>query len=124
MSDNSTTASEQMDSGYLFRTPSELSAAHASVVDSVYRTADDEQVVNTALVVFLIAITANCLQVKLEWRISRARFVVDLGDAHFEARTDGQLRAKDSDTIYAIIEVKPFVRSEKSNAIHIQEEPR
>lgn len=111
-----------MESCYLFGSLSAMSGENASAAAIIFRSTEDEQIVNGALVSFLAAVTANCPNFHLEWRISRARiFVVRLGDARFEARTDGRLRDRVSNRIYGILEVKPFLRSKNRDAIEIQE---
>jgi len=71
-----------MQSSYLFGNLSAMSGENASAAAIIFRSTEDEQIVNVALVSFLAAVivTANCpsaYQGRDLW----------LGDAHFEART-------------------------------------
>lgn len=81
----------------------------------------DEQIVNTALVVFLNALTIhfdNCHT--CDWTMHRKGFIAKFEEARFEARTDGYLD-DGNENAYALIEVKPVVRSSKQSLIQMQE---
>ena len=81
--------------------------------------AEDEQIVNTALILLLISITKYHPQIKrtgLEWTLKRKVF--KFGPS--EARTDGFLCDAQGKT-RAILEVKPFVRRTDFRSIQMQE---
>jgi len=80
--------------------------------------AKDEQIVNTALLNFLTALTFWVPQVKATWTLHRAAFKIE---GFFEARIDGYLEHIDGDTPLVIIEVKACVRSSSRNQIQMQE---
>lgn len=81
---------------------------------------EDEQIVNTALVMFLRALTMH-FKVQAHWSLKRQRFVFgEKGDKVFEARVDGCLRSS-RNQVKAIIEVKPFLREADPKAIRMQE---
>lgn len=72
---------------------------------------EDEQIVNTALILLLNALTLHCDLVQGEWSLYRQPFVVKkANDKVYEARVDGLLRINQKNT-RAIIEVKPFIRN-------------
>ena len=80
--------------------------------------AEDEQIVNVALVLWLQTLTMFHSDVQaegLKWSIKRLK----LNFGRWEARTDGCLRRKRE--IMAILEVKPFVRENYAPQIQIQE---
>ncbi|KAH7267518.1 uncharacterized protein BKA55DRAFT_589900 [Fusarium redolens] len=80
-----------------------------------YQSIEDEQIVNTALILFLNALTLHCDSVQGAWTLYRKPFVVKASATKvYEARVDGLLRVKDRTC--AIVEVKPFIRygSEKN----------
>ena len=88
---------------------------------------EDEQVVNTALIDFLMAVTVKDMR-RLEWSLFRRGF--RLGEdtkVGYVARVDGVLRRRNvtQDSIdlgaLAIIEVKPFIRSINEDKIRLQE---
>jgi hypothetical protein len=91
----------------------------------------DEQVVNAALVDFLIALTIDHTDLEeMNWAADRHAFVVKNRRSGrlakvYEARVDGVLcrgeYLKDDAEILVIMEVKPFCRSEKLDAIRMQE---
>lgn len=80
---------------------------------------EDEQIVNTALVLFLNAIFIHCAKIKADWSLYRRSFTArDRGNQKtYEARVDGVLQHHQRDSqgdnpTLAIIEVKPFQRKE------------
>jgi len=82
--------------------------------------AKDEQIVNTALVIFLNAITVlhpsfSKPSSNVEWTMKR----IQITFGKWVARTDGYLRC--GDRIKAILEVKPFVRRKDTDGIQKQE---
>lgn len=80
--------------------------------------AEDEQIVNVALVLWLQTLPMFHPLIQgedLRWSLKRLKF----GFRDWEARTDGCLRR--GDEIKAIIEVKPYVRSYFSTKIQKQE---
>ncbi|GAB1192709.1 hypothetical protein APSETT444_001904 [Aspergillus pseudonomiae] len=96
-----------------------ISPAPKELVNILYPPSKDEQIVNTALVVFLNALTMR-FNLSSSWTMHRIALTAAFKDAQFEARTDGYLddsRGKPS----VLIEVKPVSRSTKQAAIQIQE---
>ncbi|MCJ1249917.1 hypothetical protein MMC30_007143 [Trapelia coarctata] len=82
---------------------------------------EDEQTVNSALVMFLKAVTMH-FHVQAHWSLHRQRFVFGERSAKiFEARVDGYLRSGADNQVKAIIEVKPFSRKADSQGIRMQE---
>ena len=70
------------------------------------------------LIFYLNAITIHCGQVQADWMLHGRRFL--LGSASnkvYEAWVDGIFRTRQNDEVKAIVEVKPFVRFKKRNAI-------
>ncbi|TVY79707.1 hypothetical protein Focb16_v008611 [Fusarium oxysporum f. sp. cubense] len=92
-------------------------------VGKQYQSIEDEQIVNTPLVLFLNALTLHCDYAQGAWTIYRKTFVVKASATKvYEARVDGLLRVKDRTC--AIVEVKPLIRygSEKTlDKIRMQE---
>ncbi|PIG80682.1 hypothetical protein AARAC_007784 [Aspergillus arachidicola] len=87
-----------------------------------YPKTKDEQIMNTALVDFLNAFIihrnfGSC------WTLHRKPFVADFEHGSFEARTDGCLEGEDSESLktYAIVEVKPMLRTIHLERISMQE---
>jgi len=81
----------------------------------------DEQIVNSALVLFLKAVTVHFVG-DANWSFQRKAFnFADKRDKVFEARVDGVLLRRCDHQIMAILEVKPFVRGKKEAAIQRQE---
>lgn len=96
----------------LFTSPASVDAGLSAV--------EDEQIVNTALIMFLRALTMH-FKVQAHWSLKRQRFVFgEKGDKVFEARVDGCLRSSRNE-VKAIIEVKPFLREADPEAIRMQE---
>jgi hypothetical protein len=86
-----------------------------------FQAVEDEQIVNTALILFLNALTMHCKQVQAEWTLHRRRFVLGSdGKDVYEARVDGYFRTRQNE-VRAIVEVKPFLRYRKHDAIRMQE---
>ncbi|PKY07859.1 hypothetical protein P168DRAFT_300669 [Aspergillus campestris IBT 28561] len=79
----------------------------------------DEQIVNSALVTFLDAITLH-FGLSSSWTLHRIPFTAVFKTAQFEARTDGYLRDR-SGKPSVIIEVKPVIRVHNLVPIQIQE---
>lgn len=84
--------------------------------------AEDEQIVNTALVSFLNAVTMHHVRT-VEWSLHRKSFRIgERGGRGFEARVDGTLRRRGGEKeVLAIVEVKSANRSKYLNAIRMQE---
>lgn len=81
----------------------------------------DEQIVNTALVTFLNALTIHFdVSETCNWTAHRKGFTADFEEASFQARVDGYLD-DGQENVYAIIEVKPVVRHKKNIPIQMQE---
>ncbi|KKK12765.1 hypothetical protein P175DRAFT_0163601 [Aspergillus ochraceoroseus IBT 24754] len=79
----------------------------------MYPPTKDEQIVNTALVIFLNVLTIyfdNCKT--CNWTLYRKRFIANFTKASFEARIDGYLD-DGQENAYALIEVKPITRGKK-----------
>ncbi|KEZ46422.1 hypothetical protein SAPIO_CDS0745 [Scedosporium apiospermum] len=109
---------------------SDLSMTPQSPMNSVtgrqVKAIEDEQIVNTALISFLIAVTLHSPQIKADWSLSRMAFSVS-DEAQgskkiFEARVDGVLRMRKGREVKAIAEVKPYLRHQKKyNDVRMQE---
>ncbi|KAI0429810.1 hypothetical protein F5Y09DRAFT_309437 [Xylaria sp. FL1042] len=89
----------------------------------LFKAIQDEQIVNTALIEYLNALAIHCTQLKANWTLHRIPLI-----AHdrqrvktYEARVDGYLKRRRDEKPLAIIEVKPFARSQKKQAIRMQE---
>ncbi|KAB8200084.1 hypothetical protein BDV34DRAFT_230615 [Aspergillus parasiticus] len=100
----------------------ERSYGPQELLDLNYPKTKDEQIVNTALVDFLNAFIihrnfGSC------WMLHRKPFVADFEHGSFEARTDGYLEGEDSKSLktYAIVEVKPMLRTIHLERISMQE---
>ncbi|KAI9691050.1 MAG: hypothetical protein M1822_008670 [Bathelium mastoideum] len=119
---------EQLDSGFSDTPQSSLQAispmSSAPEDQATYnRAVEDEQIVNTCLLLFLHAISVH-VQVQglgSKWTLHRRSFRVQSGpEKVFEARVDGYLLMSDG-TAGAVIEVKPFLRTRQGDAIRMQE---
>jgi hypothetical protein len=77
-----------------------------------YAAVEDEQVVNSALISFLQAITLYHPYVQGEWDYFRHPFVMksNLNEKIYEARVDGLFRTYGFSNPRMIVEVKPFLR--------------
>lgn len=105
--------------------PETLSPANPSDPDWVeaaeFKAANDEQIVNTALLLYLNALSIACPQVQGDWTLHRRQFVLkSKGKKVYEARVDGYLRSRKNE-VKAIVEVKPFTRSSNPQSIKMQE---
>lgn len=89
------------------------------LVAILYPPTKDEQTVNTALVVFLNALTIH-FALSLDWTLHRKSFNAVFENAVFQARTDGYL-GDSYGTPSILIEVKPIGRSAKLELIQMQE---
>jgi len=84
------------------------------------QTVEDEQIVNTALILFLKAMTMH-FDLQAHWSLHRRAFKLgQSGNEVYEARVDGYLCSGDN-KVKAILEVKRFRRAEDLNAIRMQE---
>ncbi|KAK2762227.1 hypothetical protein FQN54_001237 [Arachnomyces sp. PD_36] len=81
----------------------------------------DEQIVNTALILLLDALTVHFCGLTHYWTIHRYAFIVNCGEKNFEARTDGYLKDKKSGKVGAIVEVKPNRREKDAGKVRLQE---
>ena len=90
----------------------------------------DEQIVKTALIDFLIALSMNVNALRADWTLHRLSLVArDYSQRNataaqkktYEARVDGYLENRQGQSPLVIVEVKPFQRSRKPNAIRMQE---
>jgi hypothetical protein len=87
----------------------------------MYPQTKDEQIVNTAPVDFLNALSMHFPHAS-DWTLHRRYFKATFQHASFEARTDGYLEdGGSSQTARALIEVKPMLREKKRNPICMQE---
>lgn len=100
--------------------PSTMSPIPKDLQRIAYPPTEDEQIVNTALLLFLNALTVH-LPIQNAWTLHRKAFTATFKKASFEARTDGYLRDKDSGKARAIIEVKPAARDAKKGSVRMQE---
>ncbi|PYI12398.1 hypothetical protein BO78DRAFT_412610 [Aspergillus sclerotiicarbonarius CBS 121057] len=90
------------------------------LLSEMYPRSKDEQIVNTALVNFLKALTAH-FDLSSDWTIHRKAFKAKFHNTEYEARLDGYLGGKASGEVRALIEVKSALRRMKSVPIRIQE---
>ncbi|KAL4937352.1 hypothetical protein BDV06DRAFT_227035 [Aspergillus oleicola] len=103
---------------------SEWGADDPELVSLLYPATEDEEIVNTALLDYLISLI---LYAGLPLRLSLHRLPLhaEFETAKYEARTDGRLKCKKGvprdKKVRALIEVKPVMRSKKRNAICMQE---
>lgn len=87
----------------------------------IFRQTKDEQIVNTALVNFLSALTLHA-GLANHWTLHRKSFKASFTNASFEARTDGYLEDKKPDgRVRALVEVKAVPRERKRKSICMQE---
>ncbi|RDW84141.1 uncharacterized protein DSM5745_04467 [Aspergillus mulundensis] len=107
------------DSPYTLTSPDDPDLLHM-----LYAPSQDEQIVNTALVDFLSALTLHTL-LPLRWSMHRVPLKANFGNASYEARTDGYLDMtgveRRGQRIRALIEVKAVYRNRKRAAIRMQE---
>jgi hypothetical protein len=80
-----------------------------------YPPANDEQIVNVALVLLLNAVTMHFVP-NADWTFHRRAFQIGnkKSGKGFEARVDGFLRRLSDDKVMAILEVKPCVRGKNN----------
>ncbi|EEQ89882.2 uncharacterized protein BDCG_05002 [Blastomyces dermatitidis ER-3] len=85
---------------------SPTSPISSELANGLYPPVIDEQIVNTALIIFLNAISIECYGMEAEWPLHRKSFKFG---QHFEAETDGHLSIfdKKGSLSRAIVEVKP-----------------
>ncbi|OJD16609.1 hypothetical protein AJ78_03249 [Emergomyces pasteurianus Ep9510] len=87
----------------------------------IFQQTKDEQIVNTALVNFLSALTLHA-GLANHWTLHRKSFKAHFTHAFFEARTDGYLEdTKPGGKVRALIEVKAVPRERKRKMICMQE---
>lgn len=90
--------------------------------DEQYTMTIDEQIVNTALLNFLKAITESFSDITHHWAIHRNALHATVNERElYEARTDGYLSGNSGSSIRALVEVKAAVRSKKVDEIFMQE---
>ncbi|KAL2821904.1 hypothetical protein BJX63DRAFT_427265 [Aspergillus granulosus] len=91
---------------------------------TIYPPTKDEQIVNTALLNFLTALTIH-MKLSVQWSLHRVPLHADFNTASYEARTDGYLESIEESEkdkkIRALIEVKAALREIKRNKIRMQE---
>src|SRR5256885_1865717 len=99
---------------------SDILSPHSPGAAANFPPTKDEQIVNSALVLFLKAVTVHFVG-NANWSIQRKAFIfADKGAKVFEARVDGVLLRRCDHQITAILEV-PFVRGKKEGDIQRQE---
>ncbi|KAK2768594.1 hypothetical protein FQN54_000450 [Arachnomyces sp. PD_36] len=87
----------------------------------LFQQTKDEQIVNTALVNFLSALTLHA-GLANHWTLHRKSFKANFTNASFEARTDGYLEdEKPGGRVRALVEVKAALRIKKRKPICMQE---
>ncbi|KAI0154855.1 hypothetical protein GGR57DRAFT_98633 [Xylariaceae sp. FL1272] len=84
---------------------------------------EDEQIVNTALILFLNALTIHFPDLTADWTLHRLAFLCRNGNGEktYEARVDGFLRRQRDNEPLVILEVKPFRRDGERKRIIMQE---
>ncbi|KAL3476880.1 hypothetical protein BJX99DRAFT_258003 [Aspergillus californicus] len=87
---------------------------------TMYPNAEDEQIVNSALVNFLIALTAP-YSIECVWTCHRKAFKPKFKSTQYEARVDGYLKYRKSSQALALIEVESSIRDNKIDEIQMQE---
>ncbi|CAI7564972.1 unnamed protein product [Penicillium glandicola] len=85
----------------------------------LYPPTKDEQIVNTALIVFLNALTIH-FSLSLDWTLHRKSFTAAFKGTEFQARTDGYL-GDSYGSPSVLVEVKPVTRDKKLDLIQMQE---
>ncbi|RAK83884.1 hypothetical protein BO79DRAFT_276752 [Aspergillus costaricaensis CBS 115574] len=96
------------------------SAGPAEITNTMYPQTKDEQIVNTALVDFLNALTVHFPEAS-GWTLHRKSFKAEFTNGSYEARTDGYLKGGSGGRARALIEVKPMLREKKRIPICMQE---
>jgi len=89
----------------------------------MFQAIQDEQIVNTALIEYLNALVIHFTELKANWTLHRLPLVARDRQRvkTYEARVDGYLKRRQDGKPLAIIEVKPFRRGRKWQAIRMQE---
>ena len=94
-------------------------AKDASEMAKIEAATGDEQTVNTALILFLEAVTMH-FTTKVRWSLVQKSFQVSAkGRKRFEAGVDGVLECRGK--TLAIVEAKPFLRVNARATIQVQE---
>ncbi|KAI0098803.1 hypothetical protein GGR51DRAFT_537491 [Nemania sp. FL0031] len=103
-------------------TPSDVFSPFTGSIEDQFKAIQDEQIVNTALILFLNALTIHSA-LRADWTLHRRAFISRNrnGEKTYEARVDGLLRRRQDDKPLAILEVKPFTRRKKRLEIMMQE---
>lgn len=115
-----------------FETPLDEVASSPAGEDlaGFFKAVKDEQIVNTALILFLNALTLHKNDLRGEWSLYRKPFTVSRMDQArktikaYEARVDGLLTVGNEERIAAIVEVKPHLRKPNNTVycrIRVQE---
>ncbi|KAH9885069.1 hypothetical protein F4778DRAFT_761863 [Xylariomycetidae sp. FL2044] len=108
----------------------DLSALHLAPISpdtgeyTDLKAAEDEQIVNTALLLYLNALSVH-QKLQYEWSISRRAFCLatqSKGGAQkvYEARVDGYLRSRDTKKVLGIVEVKPYARYSRKDGEEVK----
>ncbi|XRM42140.1 hypothetical protein ABZX51_005370 [Aspergillus tubingensis] len=110
--------------GMIPNTPGEESPFNSpgpsEISNQMYPQTEDEQIVNSALVDFLNALSIHFPEA-CDWTLHRKSFKADFEHASYEARTDGYLKGGSPGKARALIEVKPMLREKKRIPICMQE---
>ncbi|CAJ2513175.1 Uu.00g012940.m01.CDS01 [Anthostomella pinea] len=83
-----------------------------------FKAIQDEQIVNTALILYLDALIIHCTRVRGQWSLHRRGFIARNKNYQktYEARVDGLLQKDVTGEPLAILEVKPFLRYQKGES--------
>lgn len=95
-------------------------SAHSVADDELYPAFKGEETVNVAAIALLRTLTMGCPEAKLEWEANRKGFVHQLGEACIRAYTDGCLSSEGKEDVHAILEVKPFTLTKRSEQTLMQ----
>ncbi|KAI1130603.1 hypothetical protein F5Y10DRAFT_235195 [Nemania abortiva] len=112
-----------IDSSPDWQTPIEAFSPFTEYVTDQFKAIQDEQIVNTALILYLNALTIHFPDLQADWTLHRRAFV-SLNKAMektYEARVDGFLKRRRDKEPLIILEVKPFQRYKKPSGIRMQE---
>ncbi|CAG9942422.1 unnamed protein product [Clonostachys rosea f. rosea IK726] len=92
--------------------PQPIPRGNASSSEQASDPIEDEQIVNTALLLFLQSLTVHYAELDFTWSLKRYAFVLqDNNDQKvYEAQVDGLLRDNRTNEPKIIVEVKPFIR--------------
>jgi hypothetical protein len=88
-----------------------------------FKAIEDEQIVNTALILYLNSLLIYCPNIKADWTLHRYPLISKnhQGDKSYEARVDGFLKRQEDGAPLIIVEVKPYYRRKKPVETRMQE---